>query len=213
MSPQIYFTSDLHFFHKSILKHCPDRQNVCNAQNEEDIVSWNLWAIDKWNTTVNKKDIIYILGDLSFASPDVTRKLLEKLHGKKFLILGNHDKSSEHFENYFEQITQQKLVTFKKSNFDFLEEDFSVFLCHYPMVTWNSKHFGVCQAHGHCHGRLDDYNANSTDLRVDVGIDGKLGNFNFITLEQLYKHFKDKSNGEKFRHYACEMKNKNEMII
>lgn len=213
METKIYFTSDLHFFHKSILKHCPERQKICNAENNEDIVSWNQWAIDKWNSTVNKKDMVYILGDLSFASPDTTRKLLEKLHGKKFLILGNHDKSSEHLENYFVQITQQKLVTFKKSNFDFLEEDFMLFMCHYPMVTWNSKHFGVCNIHGHCHGRLDDYNAKSTDLRVDVGIDGRLGNFDFVTLEQLYSHFKEKSNGEKFIHYANEMKNLNAMVI
>ena len=212
-NPQIWFTSDNHIHHRNILKHCPERQNICSAKDENDVEAWDKWMIDKWNSTIGKKDIVYILGDFIFGSQESAKKVLDKLHGKKFLILGNHDKGVDKLENYFEQITQQKLVTFKKSNFDFLDEDFQVFMCHYPMVTWASKHYGVINAHGHCHGRLDDYNEASTDLRVDVGIDGKLANFNFITLEQLYKYFKKKTNEEKFLHYAMEKKNENSMVI
>ena len=213
MEQKIFIISDIHFYHKNILKHCPERQKICDANDENDVESWNKWMIEKWNTTIGKKDIVYILGDFIFGSQESARKLLDKLHGKKFLILGNHDKGVDKLENHFEQITQQKLVTFKKSNFDFLDEDFQIFMCHYPMVTWPSKHYGVVNAHGHCHGRLDDYNEASTDLRVDVGIDGKLANFNFITLEQLYKHFKEKTIGEKFIHYAMEKKNEYSMVI
>ena len=187
LTQQIYIVSDLHFHHKNILKHCPVRQKICSAKDENDVEAWDKWIIEKWNDTVNKKDIVYILGDFIFGSQESAKKVLDKLHGKKFLILGNHDKGVDKLKNYFEQITQQKLVTFKKSNFDFLDEDFQVFMCHYPMVTWASKHYGVINAHGHCHGRLDDYNEASTDLRVDVGIDGKLANFNFITLEQTMR--------------------------
>lgn len=210
---QIWFTSDIHIHHKNILKHCPERQKICDVKDEDDVETWDKWIIEKWNNTVNKKDIVYILGDFIFGSQESAKKVLDKLHGKKFLILGNHDKGVDKLENYFEQITQQKLVTFKKSNFDFLDEDFQVFMCHYPMVTWASKHYGVINTHGHCHGRLDDYNEASTDLRVDVGIDGKLANFNFITLEQIYRYFKEKTKGEKFIHYAMEKKNENSMVI
>lgn len=210
---QIWFTSDNHIHHKNILKHCPERQNICSAKDENDVEAWDKWMIDKWNSTIGKKDIVYMLGDFIFGSQESARKALQNLHGKKFLILGNHDKGVDKLENYFEQITQQKLVTFKKANFDFLDEDFQVFMCHYPMVTWASKHYGVINAHGHCHGRLDDYNEASTDLRVDVGIDGKLANFNFITLEQLYRYFKEKTKGDKFIHYAMEKKNENSMVI
>lgn len=210
---QIWFTSDNHIHHRNILKHCPERQNICSAKDENDVEAWDKWMIDKWNSTIGKKDIVYILGDFIFGSQKSARKVLDKLHGKKFLILGNHDKGVDKLENYFEQIIQQKLVTFKKANFDFLDEDFQVFMCHYPMVTWASKHYGVVEAHGHCHGRLDVYNETSTDLRVDVGIDGKLANFNFITLEQLYRYFKEKTKGEKFLHYAMEKKNENSMVI
>ena len=47
-------------------------------------------------------------------------------------------------------------------------------LCHYFLVSWNRKNYGACMIHGHCHGRVDDYNIKTGDLRVDVGIDGKL---------------------------------------
>lgn len=213
MKQKIFISSDIHFHHRNILKHCPERQAICGAKDENDVETWDKWMVEKWNTIIGKKDIVYILGDFIFGSQESARKLLDKLHGKKFLILGNHDKGVDKLENYFEQITQQKLVTFKKSNFDFLDEDFQIFMCHYPMVTWASKHYGVINAHGHCHGRLDDYNEASTDLRVDVGIDGKLANFNFITLEQLYRYFKEKTKGKKFIHYAMEKKNENSMVI
>lgn len=208
MMQQIWFTADTHFFHKNILKHCPERIQMCGARDEEDIEAWDRFMIDRWNSTVTKHDTVYIVGDFAFGNPVSVQKLLGKLHGKKFLILGNHDGSSEKLTNYFVQITQQKLVLFKKSNHDFLEEDFQVFMCHYPMVTWPSKHYGVTQIHGHCHGRLDTFNKESTDLRVDVGIDGSLGRFNFVSLEQLYRHFKGKTDGEKFIDYAGEMRNK-----
>ena len=40
--------------------------------------------------------------------------------------------------------------------------------------------------HGHCHGNIDNFNESSRDLRIDVGLDGKLANYNLVSLEQLY---------------------------
>lgn len=198
--------------HKNILLHCPDR-SIVGGFEVGDVEAHDKWLIERWNSIIRKKDIVYIIGDFAFGSSASVEKLLGKLNGKKFLILGNHDKSSEHLDNYFQQITQMKLVTFKKSNFDFLDEDFMVFMCHYAMLVWPSKHYGCVQAMGHSHGRLDEYNESSTDLRVDVGFDGNLANFGFVSLKQLYKYFKEKTNGQKFLHYAMEMKEKKQMEI
>lgn len=213
----IWFTSDLHFSHKNILRHCEERIKAFgipnNISEEEKVQLHDKYIIKLWNKTVSKKDTIYVLGDFSFANTESTKKIISKLNGNKFLILGNHDKSSEKLEGYFKQITQMKEIIFKKDNFNFLEEDFGVFCCHYAMITWSRKHYGVCQLMGHSHGRMDDYNEASADLRVDVGIDGKLANFNFISLEQLYKYFKDKVNKKLFAEYAQEMKSENSTII
>lgn len=209
----IYFTSDLHIYHKNILRHCPERVNMCGAADENDVAAWDKWIMEKWNDVIKRDDIVYILGDFSFANTEWTRKILSKLRGKKFLILGNHDKSSEKLTEHFVQITQIKEVTFKKSTYDFLEEDFLVTMCHYPMITWNAKHYGACMIHGHCHGRLDDYNSASLDLRVDVGVDGKLANYGFIRLDELYRYFKEKTNGEMLRKFAMANKVENKIII
>lgn len=201
--PRVFLTSDLHFQHKAILRHCPGRAKV-GGFDVDDVEAHDKWLVSRWNERIGKKDIVYILGDFSFGSPESVGKLLGKLNGKKFLVLGNHDKSSEHLTGYFEQITQLKEVTFKKCNYDFLDEDFMVFMSHYPMVTWPSKHYGCVQLHGHCHSRLDDYNEESLDLRMDVGFDCK---YDFYTLEEVYRIFKDKAKGEAFRDYAFAKKN------
>lgn len=200
---KVWFISDTHIQHKNILKHCPKRAEI-GGFDIDDVAAHDKWLIDIWNKTIAKNDIVYIIGDFSFASPEVIKKqILPQLNGQKYLILGNHDKSSEHLQGYFKQITQMKEVVFKRKNFPFIEEDsFRVFMCHYPMVTWNAKHYGVVQLQGHSHGSLDSFNEESTDLRVDVGIDGALADFKPVSLEQLYKYFKKKTDGLSFLEYA-----------
>lgn len=170
------------------------------------------WLIDKWNKTVRKKDTIYLIGDFSFANREDTIKILSKLNGDKHLILGNHDKSSEHLTGYFKTISQIKEVKFKKSNYSFLQEDFEIVMCHYHMINWNKKHYGTTHLCGHAHGRLDDYNLDSPDLRVDVGIDSKLAGYEFVSLEKVYNFFKEKTKGELFVDYAKDKKEENMLI-
>lgn len=202
---RVFFTADTHFSHKNILLHCPNRASDGNF-DINDLKAHNEWLIDRWNSCVDKKDLIYVIGDFAFGPSEDVKKILGKLRGQKYLILGNHDGSSDKLEGYFKQITQIKHVTFKKSNFEFLDEDLQVSMCHYPMVTWASKHYGCIQLHGHCHGRLDNYNNTSTDLRVDVGIDSGIANYSLVSLEQVYEFFKSKTNGESFLSYAQKMK-------
>ena len=91
----------------------------------------------RWNMTVRKHDTVYILGDLSFLTNEETRKLLEKLNGKKHLIIGNHDGSCRGLENYFVSVSQIKEVTFKKTVFPFLDENMHCVFCHFPIMAWN----------------------------------------------------------------------------
>ena len=209
---RVWFTSDNHIRHKNIIKHCPDRA-AAGGFDPEDLDAHDKWVLDRWNATVGKKDVVYICGDFTFMNPDWAKKYLGKMHGRKYLIVGNHDKSIEHLKNYFEVITQMKEVTFKQCNYPFLDEDFRVFLCHYAMVVWPSKHYGTVQVCGHSHGRLDDFNDESTDLRVDVGWDSRLGNYDLVSLEKLYEHFKKKTGGMKFSEYASKLKNRQSMTV
>ena len=208
MAQKVWFTSDTHISHKAIIKHCPERAKA-GAFDVDDVEIHDKWLMDIWNKTVSKKDIVYIVGDFSFANSEtLKKKILPKLNGQKFLILGNHDKSSEHLDGYFQQITQMKEVVFKIENYPFINEEngFYIFMCHYPMVTWNRKHYGEVQIQGHSHGRLDDFNEESTDLRVDVGFDSKLANFNLVSLEKLYEYFSNKAKGMSLAEYAQKQK-------
>ena len=65
--------------------------------------------------------------------------------------------------------------------------------------------------HGHCHGRIDEYNRKTGDLRVDVGIDGTLAREcgGIIPLEKLYKHFLGIAQDANFARYVSDNRERN----
>lgn len=201
----IWFCSDLHFSHKNIVKYSQNRvDDFMLDLNDDDVLKKHDEAlIRRWNLTIRKYDTVYILGDFSFATTEDTKKLLEKLNGKKHLIIGNHDGSCRGLNNYFESVSQIKEVTFKKHLFPFMEENMHCILCHFPMVAWNRRMHGSVQIHGHTHGSLCEINLNSEELRVDVGFDSKLANNGFVSLEQVYNHMKNcVAKGKKFSEHV-----------
>jgi calcineurin-like phosphoesterase family protein len=198
-----FFTSDLHFSHPSILYFHPERRDACGITLEElqedkmaAISKHDEWLIDLWNSTVSKTDNVYILGDFCLGNRVQTEKILNKLHGKKFLIRGNHDKSCNGLDNYFQWVGDIKEIKFTNNQYEYINpnETFCVECCHYPMLTWNRRPHGTCHLHGHCHGTVDIFNEISDELRVDVGLDGKLSNYNLIPLETIYNYFTNKLN-------------------
>ena len=48
--------------------------------------------IDKWNSVVRKCDTTIHLGDFAFGNMDDISELVDRLNGRKILILGNHDR-------------------------------------------------------------------------------------------------------------------------
>jgi calcineurin-like phosphoesterase family protein len=203
MENKVWFTSDIHFGHKNVLRFCTKRREKMgiDIDDPEFDDKHRLYLIDQWNKTISKKDTVYILGDFSFYNREGTRRILEKLNGKKHLILGNHDKSCKGLENYFESVSQIKTVDFKKHEYEFLDENFIVEMCHFPIYSWNRRQHGVCHIHGHTHGSMCEINKSSKELRVDVGYDSVLGDLEFISLEKLYNHFKSITGNQTFRNY------------
>jgi calcineurin-like phosphoesterase family protein len=189
----IWFTSDTHFSHKNIVKYNTKRQEHLglNLEDENMLAKHDAALIKLWNETVRKTDTVYILGDFSFASVDDTRRILEKLNGKKHLIIGNHDGSCKSLINYFESTSQIKEITFKKTVFPFLDEHMHCVLCHFPMIAWNRRMHGSVMLHGHTHGSVCELNKNSEELRLDIGLDSQLAKGNLISLEQIYRFMKN----------------------
>ena len=78
---RVFFTSDLHFGH----------DNLCNvvrgmtAQESYDIIKRN------WNKAVTKRDVVYILGDITMEKHQHIAEYLSGLNGQICVIGGNHD--------------------------------------------------------------------------------------------------------------------------
>lgn len=94
---ETFFISDTHFGHKNILQYEPD------ARPFETVEEMNEVLIERWNSVVKSRDIIYHLGDFAFGKRNIS--IASRLNGKKRLILGNHDcyPVSEYY-NYFERV-------------------------------------------------------------------------------------------------------------
>lgn len=174
----VYFTSDLHFGHRRILELYPNRPFAAT----KDIDAHDEYLIQRWNEIADKGDDIYILGDFSLRSVDETRKILERLNGRKYLCPGNHDSSIKSLEHYFIRVQQIMDVRFKATRFPFLKEDVRMVLCHYPLLEWDGINDGVIHLHGHSHGALVNC---LSPFRYDVGIDS-ISNL-FIPFSELAK--------------------------
>lgn len=197
---RIFFTADLHFGHKNVLRYLPGRPFV----SEQDIAAHDEWLLDLWCSKVDRHDTIYVLGDLTFYKSEDARLLLSRLPGRKFLIEGNHDGSVKAYGNYFVKTAQMLDLTVKPSVCPRLPEAMLLSLCHYPLLDWNNKMLGAVMLHGHCHGAFDGYNRCSDDLRFDVGIDGELANRcgGFVDAESLYGAVLEKTGGRSPVQYA-----------
>ena len=101
---KIFFTSDLHFNHKNIIKYC--------NRPYENIEDMNLDIIKRWNNVVSKEDIVWCLGDVAFGNKTHAIELVKSLNGRKRLIMGNHDhwKISVYLEMGFEIVSPCPII-------------------------------------------------------------------------------------------------------
>jgi calcineurin-like phosphoesterase family protein len=151
----IWFTSDLHWFHRNIVTFT-NRHLFTDADNHTE------WLIEIWNKQVKKGETVYHLGDLSFAKdPQKTLKVLDRLNGNIVLIKGNHDHSDA-----FEAYSKHHKVTCHV----YLEKQFDgqkVVMFHFPIGSFHQQSRGAFHLHGHAHGNYK----GTRGKMLDVGID------------------------------------------
>lgn len=144
-----WITSDLHFWHKSILKFCPDTRPF------SDVETMNEALIEEWNSKVRPNDYILHLGDFCFKAKEATQIIMNQLNGNIIWIRGNHD------HKVFDQM--------KLESHHYLElwfESTKLCMSHYPMSCWNRQGYGSVMLHGHTHSSYD-----GEGRTVDVGYD------------------------------------------
>lgn len=81
---KVFFIADLHFGDEGIIRY----ENRPFASAEE----MDRQLIANWNGVVTEEDTVFVLGDFSCHGEEKDREILNKLHGRKILIMGNHDR-------------------------------------------------------------------------------------------------------------------------
>ncbi len=150
----VWFTSDTHYGHANVIKYSNRRFGTLQEMDEK--------MIANWNAVVKPGDLVYHLGDFSFADDARTVEIVKQLAGQKYLVYGNHDKRQRKNRDFTNQWQWTRDLT------QIEVEGQKIVLCHFPMLTWNQSHHGSWQLHGHCHGTLPD---DPTSRRIDVGVD------------------------------------------
>lgn len=158
-----FFASDHHFFHANIIKYANRPFNNIWSMNET--------LIERHNSVVTSKDIVYFVGDFAFTSDeDEIINILKRLNGEKHFVAGNHDKGmfKDSIMKQFQSFSRSPFKEIYVQDADARGGKQSITLCHYALRVWNKSHHGAFHLYGHSHGSLpDDPNSRSFDIGVD----------------------------------------------
>jgi len=181
---RVWFTSDPHFGHKSILKYCDRPFNSVEEMDEGLIINWN--------SKVQKKDITVIVGDFGFGTPSLRLiEILNRLNGKIYHIQGNHDKSITKKLLKQKKVLGSKQIECFKIPDSTQESGFGyVSACHYPMLSWPHKGHGAIHVYGHWHD-IDPQYHNSVNVCVDLN--------NYVPIS--YDEVKEKAENTRIKHF------------
>lgn len=164
-----FYISDLHFFHKNIIRLTGRPYSSIEEMHED--------FINRWNSEVTQNDTVYILGDVAFKFPDeiLLFKILRQLRGHKILIKGNHEECLKYklIRDCFEKIADYMEIE---------DEGKKVILFHYPMEDWNGKYKGSVHLFGHIH---NNFSAIHGDIENRINVSCEVLGYTPRTLNDL----------------------------
>ena len=128
----VRFIADLHLSHANMAK----RRGFSTVEEHDEHI------IAKWNSVVNKRDVTYILGDVTMekSSP---YPLLDRLNGIKHIVLGNHDRRQDVKKLFDYAESVGAMINYK-----------GIFLTHCPIHP-DELTYGIPKnIHGHIHDKV-----------------------------------------------------------
>ena len=139
--PETFLVADTHFGHEKVCTSfkTPDGRPLRPYDSAEEM---NEKMVELWNETVRPNDLVYHLGDVTINHKHLS--ILDRLNGRKRLIMGNHDNAKPAtYLNYFQRI--------------YCSYVFDGFLAtHIPVHESQLERFGY-NVHGHLHAnKLED---------------------------------------------------------
>lgn len=171
----IWFTSDLHFFHKNCVEF---GERPCTPETQTE------YLINTLKQYVKEGDTFYHLGDLSFGKSKQNEELIELLKPLNFnwkFLLGNHDEVNRltHISNH---LKGQMLGHYHECKLN----DVNFIMCHYPIENWNKMYRGSVHLYGHLH-RSQHSIRNDIPNRFNVCFDVEHRPFNLNEILELIK--------------------------
>lgn len=128
-----FVCSDLHFQHQRILGFGRPFSTLDEHDNT---------IINNWNTVVDPRDDVIVCGDLVFGGKQ-NLSLFSRMHGRKLLVLGNHDGGSkELYLPYFAKIEGSMEIRTSKG---------TILFTHFPVHPNQMTVRYALNVHGHVH--------------------------------------------------------------
>jgi calcineurin-like phosphoesterase family protein len=165
---KIWFTSDLHFGHRNIIRFC--------NRPFADIKEMGQKLIENWNYCVKDDDIVFVLGDTFwFNDSRGIKKTLSQLNGEIYILPGNHDDFSS-----YHRVDDPRIHLCADIVTCWITEENKpkreLYLQHCPASTWPHRENGVYHLFGHIHSQPGKTEGFDQDLplhwnQMDVGCD------------------------------------------
>lgn len=154
---QVRFISDYHFGHEVVAVRYRGFKNA-DEMNE--------FIIKQHNSVVKKKDLTYILGDITMENSKFY-PLLNQMNGRKIVILGNHDihKHVPELLKYVETVAG--MIKYK-----------GIFLTHCPIHPQELEYRVSRNIHGHLH----EYNVTKNIVTGTRNTTGKIKDSRYINV-------------------------------
>lgn len=184
----VFWTSDTHFCHKSIVD--------LTKRPFDSVEEMDETIIKNWNSIVTDDDTVFHLGDFCFGGIPAWERVRARLNGSIYLVIGNHDEKQVRTNNY--RISQ----LFQGVNYQMkiIVDGQEILMNHYPFLAYAGTYRKpqVWQLFGHVHSKEGSNGQDYKRLQYlfpcqyDVGVDNN--NFTPVSFSQLKKIMYDSQN-------------------
>jgi calcineurin-like phosphoesterase family protein len=166
----IFFTADQHFGHQNIIRTCS--RPFASAEEMDEALTRN------WNAAVGPGDEVYILGDFTMKPAPEAHRRLSALNGRKYLVVGNHDRFLKQFGPYAADLE------WVKDYYVLMHGGRAFVLFHYPIAEWYGYFRGSIHLFGHIHNSpASAARVDASGLAFNVGVDCR--GFRPVSIEEI----------------------------
>lgn len=117
-----------------------DGEEMSDEEAQRRVEAMDEAMVERWNAIVPKNGKVYVLGDVVINRRALP--ILDRLNGKKKLILGNHDLFLKDYAGYFYEVAAYRVMN-------------DLVMSHIPIHAESVKQRWKANVHGHLHdGRV-----------------------------------------------------------